>query len=156
MWTETREGQHSHLSPHDRSARAPAHPAPMGELLVYAALEDTVSAVEAERRRLAGSLQRSVVEPLNLLLSQANTYEQSLRNEQRLELLIKICELMAEQPMPEPERVELRKLAEEESRVVIRIKPEATFESPPRHVYTPDDVETLSHGYGASIPWGAD
>jgi PPOX class probable F420-dependent enzyme len=69
------------------------------------------------------------------------------------ELLIKICELMAEQPMPEAERVRLRKLAQEERRVVVRIKPESTFESPPRHVYTPDDVKGLTHGYGANLPW---
>ena len=62
---------------------------------------------------------------------------------------------MAEQPMPEAEREDLRKLAEEESRVVVRIKPYATFETPPRHVYNPDDVQTLTHGYGATLPWDA-
>ena len=72
------------------------------------------------------------------------------------ELLIKICELMAEQPMPEAERADLRKLAVTEGRVVVRIKPYATFESPPRHVYDPDDVRTLSHGHGANIAWDAD
>lgn len=72
------------------------------------------------------------------------------------EQLIRIVELMAEQPMPEAEKVELRKLAVEEQRVVVRMKPEYTFESPPRHVYNPDDVETLMHDYGASIPWNAD
>lgn len=71
------------------------------------------------------------------------------------DLLIKICELMAEQPMPESERQDLRKLADEEGRVVVRIKPYATFESPPRHVYNPDDVATLTHDYGANIPWNA-
>ena len=39
------------------------------------------------------------------------------------EMLIRICELMAEQPMPESEREELVKLAREEERVVVRIKP---------------------------------
>lgn len=72
------------------------------------------------------------------------------------EQLIRIVELMAEQPMPEAEKVELRKLAVEEQRVVVRMKPEYTFESPPRHVYNPDDVETLMHDYGARIPWNAD
>jgi hypothetical protein len=48
------------------------------ELLVFAALEDTSAAVEAERCRLAGLLQDSIVEPINLLLSQANAYEQTL------------------------------------------------------------------------------
>jgi PPOX class probable F420-dependent enzyme len=72
------------------------------------------------------------------------------------EMLIKIAELMAEQPMPEAEKAELRKLAVEERRVVIRIRPYSTFESPPRHVYDPDDVATLTHDYGASLPWDAD
>ena len=72
------------------------------------------------------------------------------------DMLVRICELMAGQPMPEKERRDLEKLAEEERRVVIRIKPESTFESPPRHVYTPDDVKTLTHDYGADMPWGAD
>lgn len=48
------------------------------ELLAYAALENAAAAVEAERHRLAGLLQTSVIEPLNLLLSQANVYEQTL------------------------------------------------------------------------------
>ena len=72
------------------------------------------------------------------------------------DLLIKIVELMAEQPMPEKEREDLRKLAREEGRVVIRIKPESTFETPPRHVYKPEDVKTLTHWLGASLPWNSD
>lgn len=72
------------------------------------------------------------------------------------DLLIKICELMAEQPMPEPEREDLRKMAADEGRVVVRIQPYATFETPPRHVYNPDDVQTLTHGYGATLPWDAE
>jgi PPOX class probable F420-dependent enzyme len=71
------------------------------------------------------------------------------------DMLIRICELMAEQPMPESERQDLIRLAREERRVVVRITPYATFESPPRHVYTPDDVASLSHGYGANLPWNA-
>ena len=54
-------------------------PAALSEaLLLFAAQEDTTIAVETERRRLAHLLQDNVVEPLNLLLSQANAYEQSL------------------------------------------------------------------------------
>jgi PPOX class probable F420-dependent enzyme len=71
------------------------------------------------------------------------------------DLLIRICELMADQPMPEAERLRLIDLAHEERRVVARITPYATFESPPRHVYSPDDIATLAHGYGASMPWNA-
>ena len=72
------------------------------------------------------------------------------------DLLIRICELMAEQPMPEAERHDLIRLAREEGRIAVRITPYATFESPPRHVYNPDDVAELSHGYGASLPWDSE
>ncbi len=72
------------------------------------------------------------------------------------DLLIRICELMAAQPMPDAERSKLIDLAREERRVVVRIKPYSTFESPPRHVYNPDDVAGLTHDYGASLPWDTD
>ena len=70
-------------------------------------------------------------------------------------LLIAVCELMAEQPMPEEERIKLRKLAIEEKRCVIRVKPVSTFETPPRHVYNPNDVDSLSHSYGTTLDWNA-
>jgi len=69
------------------------------------------------------------------------------------DLLIAVCELMAERPMPEDERVKLRELAIEEQRCVIRVKPDSTFETPPRHVYNPEDVATLTHTLGATLPW---
>lgn len=72
------------------------------------------------------------------------------------DLLIAICELMAEQPMPEEERIKLRKLAIEEKRCVIRVKPESTFETPPRHVYNPNDVDSFSHSYGTALDWNAE
>jgi signal transduction histidine kinase/DNA-binding CsgD family transcriptional regulator len=48
------------------------------ELLRSAEVEDTAAAIEMERRRLAALLQSEVVDSLNLLLSQARAYEQSL------------------------------------------------------------------------------
>jgi PPOX class probable F420-dependent enzyme len=71
-------------------------------------------------------------------------------------LLIAIVELMAGKTMPEKERTDLRALGAKEKRVVVRIKPESTFETPPRHVYNPDDVKTLSHWLGNTLPWNAD
>ena len=56
----------------------PEPPDLMEALLIYAAQEDTVSALELERRRLSMLLQGNLMESLNLLLSQANTYEQTL------------------------------------------------------------------------------
>jgi PPOX class probable F420-dependent enzyme len=72
-------------------------------------------------------------------------------------LLIAIVELMASgKKMPEKERADLRALGAKEGRVVVRIRPESTFETPPRHVYKPDDVKTLSHWLGNTLPWNAD
>ncbi len=72
------------------------------------------------------------------------------------ELMARVVELMASQPMPKAERERIYELARKEGRVVVRIAPDSTFESPPRHVWQPDDVKTLSHGYGATMPWAAD
>jgi serine/threonine protein kinase/DNA-binding CsgD family transcriptional regulator len=74
-----------------------APPHQMQELLVYAAFEDTVAAVEAERRRLAGLLQSSVVEPLNLLLAQANTYEQTLGANSTARMAVSVLTSLARQ-----------------------------------------------------------
>jgi signal transduction histidine kinase len=52
--------------------------APNADLLMLAAGEGAIAAVEAERRRVAEQLQRNVVEPLGMLLAQANLYDQTL------------------------------------------------------------------------------
>lgn len=58
-------------------------PEPLAQdLLLFAAQEDTVEALEAERRNLARLLQELVINPLNLMLSQANTYEMSINHPQ--------------------------------------------------------------------------
>lgn len=36
-----------------------------------------------------------------------------------------------------------------------RVTPYMTFETPPRHVYKPDDVVGLTHWMGSSLPWNA-
>lgn len=71
------------------------------------------------------------------------------------QMLINTCEVMAEQEMPEPEREQLRGLAVEEQRIAIRMKPHSTFHSPPRHVWKPEDVATLTHTLGNNLPWNA-
>jgi DNA-binding NarL/FixJ family response regulator len=74
-----------------------ASSAQMQALLVYAAQEDTTAALEAERRRLAGLLQRDVVEPLNLLLSQANAYEQTLGANPTARMAVSVLSSLARQ-----------------------------------------------------------
>jgi PPOX class probable F420-dependent enzyme len=69
------------------------------------------------------------------------------------DLLMQIAGLMAGQPMPDTVRPNLRNLAEEEKRVVIRLKPYQTFETPPRHVRKPEDTSGLTHWLGSVLPW---
>ena len=48
---------------------------------------------------------------------------------------------------------EIERMAREEGRVVIRVRPYATFATPPRHVYKADDIDTLTHFTSSSQPW---
>jgi len=71
----------SSLSSNNRNnnrAMTPPAVTSMEELLVYAAFENTVAALEAERRRVSVLLKSNVVESLNLILSQVKFYELTL------------------------------------------------------------------------------
>ncbi len=68
-------------------------------------------------------------------------------------LLMRILALMAGKPMPESVREQTRQMALAERRVQLRVRPYATFESPPRHVYSSEDVAELTHGLGQHLPW---
>jgi hypothetical protein len=48
---------------------------------------------------------------------------------------------------------EIERMAREEDRVVIRVRPYATFATPPRHVYKAEDLDTLTHFTSSSQPW---
>lgn len=73
--------------------------------------------------------------------------------EQAADMLRRVIELMAGQPVPAERREQIAKLAREEQRVVIRVTPYATFATPPRHVNQMEDLDTLSHWTSASEPW---
>jgi PPOX class probable F420-dependent enzyme len=73
--------------------------------------------------------------------------------EQSADLLRRVVELMAGQPVPEERREQIAQLARDEQRVVIRVKPYATFATPPRHVDQMADLDGLSHWTSASQPW---
>jgi PPOX class probable F420-dependent enzyme len=73
--------------------------------------------------------------------------------EKGADMLRKVVEIMAGEPVP-PERYEqIAEMARAEHRVVIRVTPYATFATPPRHVNKMDDLDTLSHWTSASQPW---
>ena len=56
--------------------------------------------------------------------------------------------------MPEDIRPLIAEGVQRENRVVLRLTPYATFETPPRHVNSADDVnEKLTHELGTSLSW---
>jgi nitroimidazol reductase NimA-like FMN-containing flavoprotein (pyridoxamine 5'-phosphate oxidase superfamily) len=73
-----------------------------------------------------------------------------------VDLMMRIAGVMAGSPMPDSVRPMVEEGARKEDRVVLRLRPYATFESPPRHVSDASDVgPELLHDYGRTIPWDA-
>jgi len=71
-----------------------------------------------------------------------------------IDLMLRIAGVMAGKPMPESVRPMVAEGARREGRVVLRLRPYATFHSPPKHVHQASDVsEKLLHGLGDSLPW---
>lgn len=70
-----------------------------------------------------------------------------------VDLMMRIAGVMAGQPMPDSVRPMVTEGARREERVVLRLKPYATFYTPPRHVNSAADIPSLSHETSASIPW---
>ncbi len=68
---------------------------------------------------------------------------------------MRIAGLMAAQAIPESYRPHFAETTRREQRVMLRITPYMAFESPPRHVYEPDDVKGLTHYLGVSLAWDA-
>jgi PPOX class probable F420-dependent enzyme len=74
--------------------------------------------------------------------------------EANVDLAMRIAGLMAGNPMPEEVRPLVAEGVSRENRVVLRLTPYATFETPPRHVNSADDVnENLVHELGTSLSW---
>jgi PPOX class probable F420-dependent enzyme len=72
---------------------------------------------------------------------------------QAVDVLRRVIDLMAEKDVSSDKRPEIERMAREENRVVIRVRPYATFATPPRHVYTSEDIDTLTHFTSSSQPW---
>ena len=70
-----------------------------------------------------------------------------------VDLMMRIAGVMAGNPMPEAVRPMVAQGARREERVVLRLRPYATFYTPPRHVNSEADLPTLTHETSASIPW---
>ncbi|HEY1739819.1 MAG TPA: pyridoxamine 5'-phosphate oxidase, partial [Acidimicrobiia bacterium] len=76
--------------------------------------------------------------------------------EHTVDVMMRIAGLMAGKPLDESIRGLVAEGAEKEGRIVLRLRPYATFETPPRHVSDESDVQTLTHWTSASLPWNAD
>jgi PPOX class probable F420-dependent enzyme len=72
---------------------------------------------------------------------------------QAADVLRRIVELMAGEPVPAERWPQIAELAKQEERVVLRVTPYATFATPPRHVHEMADLDSLSHWTSASQPW---
>jgi hypothetical protein len=70
-----------------------------------------------------------------------------------IDSMMKLFSLMAGKPMPESVRANAAGTAEREQRIILRLKPYATFETPPRHVYGEQDTVELTHWLGQLLPW---
>src|SRR5436309_14702916 len=71
-----------------------------------------------------------------------------------VELMMRIAGVMAGQPMPEEVRPSVAEAAKVEQRMVVRLRPYATFQTPPKHVYDANDINPrLLHSLGQTMPW---
>ena len=70
-----------------------------------------------------------------------------------VDVLARVVGIMAGEEVPENRRPQIEQMVDEEGRVVIRVTPYATFETPPRHVYEMSDLDTLTHFTSQSMPW---
>jgi hypothetical protein len=69
------------------------------------------------------------------------------------DVLTRVIGLMAGEEVPASRRPQIAQMAQDEQRVVIRVRPYATFETPPRHVHKMADIDTLTHFTSTSMPW---
>jgi nitroimidazol reductase NimA-like FMN-containing flavoprotein (pyridoxamine 5'-phosphate oxidase superfamily) len=71
-----------------------------------------------------------------------------------VDLAMRIAGVMAGKPMPDEVRPLVAEGVAKENRVVLRLTPYATFETPSKHVHSTDDLnENLVHTLGTSLPW---
>ncbi|MCB0861774.1 MAG: pyridoxamine 5'-phosphate oxidase family protein [Solirubrobacterales bacterium] len=71
-----------------------------------------------------------------------------------VDTMMGIAGVMAGQPMSDDVRPMVEEGARQEKRVAVRLRPYATFYTPPRHVHQESDInENLTHETSASIPW---
>lgn len=71
-----------------------------------------------------------------------------------VDVMMRIAGVMAGTPMSEDVRPMVEEGARVEKRVAVRLRPYATFYTPPRHVHSEADIGAgLLHTTSASVPW---
>ena len=71
-----------------------------------------------------------------------------------VDVMMRIAGVMAGTPMSEDVRPMVEEGARVENRVAVRLRPYATFYTPPRHVHSEADIGPgLLHSTSASVPW---
>ncbi len=74
--------------------------------------------------------------------------------ERTVDLMMAIGGAMAGKPLDASVRPLVAQGAKKEGRVVLRLQPYATFETPPRHVHDESDINpSLTHWTSTSLPW---
>ena len=74
--------------------------------------------------------------------------------ERTVDLMMAIGAVMAGAPLDASVRPLVAQGAKSEDRVVLRLRPYATFETPPRHVHDTSDINpSLTHWAGTTLPW---
>src|SRR6516164_5672347 len=68
--------------------------------------------------------------------------------ERVIDSMVALYALMAGKAMPESVRANAAQTANQERRIIMRVKPYATFETPPRHVFKEQDTVGLTHWLG--------
>jgi PPOX class probable F420-dependent enzyme len=73
--------------------------------------------------------------------------------EHAIDVMMAVSEIMAGAPMPRSARADVDVMCRREHRVVLRLRPYATFQTPPRHVHQAADLKGLTHWVSSSLPW---
>lgn len=72
-----------------------------------------------------------------------------------VDVMMAVAGRMSGEPLGEEARPHVAAMSEQESRVVIRCRPYASYATPPRHLHQNDQVDQLSHWVSGVVPWDA-
>jgi hypothetical protein len=70
-------------------------------------------------------------------------------------VMMAVGERMSGEPIGDDARPFVENMAEKEGRVVLRCLPYESFATPPRHLYSNDQGEEITHWVSGRIPWDA-